>query len=54
MRETSVEWSTVRGLQPSTARTILAYNLSVDGIPTYHVGRLGLLVHNVCNPNQMR
>lgn len=31
-----------------------AYNLTVEGVHTYHVGRLALLVHNVCNPNRMR
>jgi len=28
----------------------LAYNLSVEGIHTYHVGSAAILVHNACNP----
>jgi restriction endonuclease fold toxin 2 of polymorphic toxin system/pretoxin HINT domain-containing protein len=34
-----------------------AYNLTVDTVRTYHVGRLGLLVHNTCKrltPRQQR
>lgn len=39
---------TVSGLEIGTAREALAYNLSVEGIHTYHVGERGLLVHNTC------
>lgn len=39
---------TVVGLEGETARETLAYNLSVEGIHTYHVGDLAVLVHNVC------
>ena len=39
---------TVSGLQFGTSRTTLAYNLSVDDIPTYHVGEQEVLVHNAC------
>lgn len=37
---------TVSGLQIGTDREAVAYNLSVEGIHTYHVGRAGILVHN--------
>lgn len=39
---------TVSGLELGTAREALAYNLSVEGIHTYHVGDGEILVHNVC------
>lgn len=39
---------TVSELRLGTARTALAYNLSIEGIHTYHVGDAGILVHNVC------
>ncbi len=39
---------TVSGLQLGTAREALAYNLSVQGIHTYHVGDDEILVHNSC------
>jgi hypothetical protein len=39
---------TVSGLRPRTARTSLAYNLSVEDIHTYHVGDGAVLVHNSC------
>lgn len=39
---------TVSGLRLGTAREALAYNLSVEGIHTYHVGEAGILVHNSC------
>lgn len=38
----------VKGLVPGSQRTATAYNLSVEGIHTYQVGRSGLLVHNSC------
>jgi len=38
----------VAGLRIATAREGLAYNLSVDGIHTYHVGQSEILVHNIC------
>jgi intein/homing endonuclease len=28
------------------------YNFNVEGIPTYFVSDLGILVHNVCDPNR--
>lgn len=37
---------TVSGLRPATAHSALAYNLTVDGIHTYHVGNQAILVHN--------
>ncbi len=37
---------TVGGLLDSTARSALAYNLSVDEIHTYHAGSSAVLVHN--------
>lgn len=40
---------TVSGLQLGTAREALAYNLSVEGIHTYHVGDDEILVHNTCD-----
>jgi RHS repeat-associated protein/uncharacterized repeat protein (TIGR01451 family) len=39
---------TVWGLELGTAREALAYNLSVEGIHTYHVGDNAVLVHNTC------
>lgn len=39
---------TVSGLELGTAREALAYNLSVEGIHTYHVGQRAILVHNTC------
>lgn len=39
---------TVSGLSLGTAREMLAYNLSVEGIHTYHVGDAEVLVHNTC------
>jgi hypothetical protein len=36
------------GLRRGTTRTAGAYNLSVEGIHTYHVGDDEVLVHNVC------
>jgi hypothetical protein len=39
---------TVSGLELGTAREALAYNLSVKGIHTYHVGTDAILVHNSC------
>lgn len=41
---------TVSGLQLGTAREALAYNLSVEGVHTYHVGNGEILVHNTCPP----
>jgi hypothetical protein len=38
----------VSGLKIETAREALAYNLSVEGIHTYHVGVNEILVHNTC------
>jgi hypothetical protein len=39
---------TVSGLRLRSARASLAYNLSVEGIHTYHVGDAAVLVHNSC------
>lgn len=39
---------TVSGLRPGTQRTALAYNLSIAGVHTYHVGADEVLVHNSC------
>jgi hypothetical protein len=39
---------TVSGLKPDTARQGAAYNLSIQGIHTYHVGDNEILVHNMC------
>lgn len=39
---------TVSGLHLGTAREALAYNLTVEGIHTYHVGESEILVHNTC------
>ncbi len=36
----------VAGLDPGTTRRDLAYNLTVEGIHTYHVGAADVLVHN--------
>ncbi|WP_217697942.1 polymorphic toxin-type HINT domain-containing protein, partial [Sinomonas mesophila] len=38
----------VSGLDLGTRRQSLAYNLSVEGIHTYHIGEQGILVHNTC------
>lgn len=38
----------VSGVRPRSGRYGLAYNLSVEGIHTYHVGGSALLVHNSC------
>ncbi len=46
--EASGRLSTVSGLQGGTERRALAYNLSVQGIHTYHVGEQAVLVHNSC------
>jgi len=40
----------VSGLRVGTAREALAYNLSVEGIHTFHVGQSEVLVHNTCIP----
>ncbi|KRE59424.1 hypothetical protein ASG78_16265 [Nostocoides sp. Soil756] len=39
---------TVSGLRLGTTRAALAYNLTVEGIHTYHVGQGEILVHNTC------
>ncbi|WP_344844083.1 RHS repeat-associated core domain-containing protein [Kribbella ginsengisoli] len=39
---------TIGGLKTGGARQAAAYNLSVEGIHTYHVGPDELLVHNAC------
>ena len=39
---------TIGALKIETHRETLAYNLSVEGIHTYHVGTNETLVHNVC------
>ena len=39
---------TVSGLEVGTTREALAYNLTVAGIHTYHVGQGEILVHNTC------
>ncbi len=39
----------VSGLMPATVRGGLAYNLAVEDIHTYHVGRDEILVHNTCS-----
>ncbi|MFK4086134.1 polymorphic toxin-type HINT domain-containing protein [Kribbella sp. NPDC020789] len=39
---------TVSGLKAGTEHAALAYNLSVQGIHTYHVGEQSVLVHNSC------
>ncbi|BCW43996.1 hypothetical protein StoSoilB5_11800 [Arthrobacter sp. StoSoilB5] len=38
-------------MSDGTSRTALAYNLSIEGIHTYHVGRAEILVHNTCDLN---
>lgn len=38
----------VSGARLPTARASLAFNLSVEGIHTYHVGEAAVLVHNSC------
>ncbi|THI99049.1 hypothetical protein E7Z54_13030 [Nocardioides sp.] len=42
------ELLTVVGLTPKSSRQALAYNLTVEGIHTYHVGDGAILVHNTC------
>lgn len=42
---------TVGGFVLSASRVAIAYNLSVEGIHTYHVGSGELLVHNSCDLN---
>ncbi|RZU16408.1 intein/RHS repeat-associated protein [Kribbella rubisoli] len=47
----------VSGLDLASARRDVAYNLTVEGIHTYHVGRIGVLVHNECKvplPSQVK
>lgn len=39
---------TVVGFEAGTAHTALAYNLSIAGVHTYHVGPDAVLVHNTC------
>lgn len=39
---------TVSGFRLGTDRTALAYNLSIAGVHTYHVGHGEILVHNDC------
>ncbi|MCA5894908.1 hypothetical protein LEP48_16350 [Isoptericola sp. NEAU-Y5] len=41
---------TVDEWRGSTSRVAPAYNLEVDGIHTYHVGSVAVLVHNACLP----
>ncbi|WP_460706483.1 polymorphic toxin-type HINT domain-containing protein [Myceligenerans halotolerans] len=41
---------TVRGLDTGTAREGAAYNFTVLGLHTYHVGIDAILVHNACGP----
>lgn len=41
---------TVSALRLDEVRETLAYNLSVEGIHTYHVGESEILVHNTCGP----
>lgn len=45
-------WSTVvvRNLGAASPAAGMAYNLSIDGIHTYHVGTAAILVHNDCGP----
>ena len=38
----------VSHLMAGTSRTAAVYNLSVEGIHTFHVGQVGVLVHNTC------
>jgi RHS repeat-associated protein len=45
---------TVSGLRFGTAREALAYNLTVEGIHTYHVGEDEVLVHNTCPVDRYR
>jgi RHS repeat-associated protein len=40
-----------KGLVGGSERAELAYNLSVEGIHTYHVGTAEILVHNECGPS---
>ncbi len=44
----------VMGLALKSTRQALAYNLSVEGIHTYHVGDNEILVHNVCGETTRR
>ena len=39
----------VNEMDPSSSTVELAYNLAVDGIHTYHVGSMEILVHNTCD-----
>lgn len=39
---------TASGLERGTERIAVAYNLSIDGVHTYHVGGREILVHNAC------
>jgi RHS repeat-associated protein len=50
-RVISADGSVVRvsGLQLGTARQAMTYNLTVEGIHTFHVGQSEILVHNTCN-----
>jgi hypothetical protein len=41
---------TVSGFTAGTERTALAYNLSIAGVHTYHVGGGNIVVHNDCDP----
>ncbi|MEZ5094656.1 MAG: polymorphic toxin-type HINT domain-containing protein [Nocardioides sp.] len=41
---------TVVGFEIGTSRTALAYNLSIAGVHTYHVGPDAIVVHNDCIP----
>lgn len=41
---------TVTGFRAGTTSTALAYNLSIAGVHTYHVGPDAILVHNTCGP----
>ena len=40
---------TLSGMELGTARAALAYNLSIAGVHTYHVGDDAILVHNDCS-----
>jgi hypothetical protein len=37
------------GLMTGTEHSELAYNLSIAGVHSYHVGDDAILVHNTCN-----
>ena len=41
----------VEGLEPGSEHSGLAYNLSIEGVHTYHVGMSDVLVHNTCGLN---